>query len=66
LTKKTGKTYVKVDPRYFRPTEVELLWGNPKKAETVLGWKRKVSFDQLVEDMVKSDIELVKKGDINN
>jgi len=62
----TGKVYVKVDPRYFRPTEVELLWGNPKKSETVLGWKRKVSFDDLVHDMVTSDVKLVKSGDINN
>jgi len=62
----TGKIYVKVDPRYFRPTEVELLWGNPKKSETVLGWKRKVSFDELVHDMVTSDVKLVKSGDINN
>jgi len=62
----TGKVYVKVDPRYFRPTEVELLWGNPKKSETVLGWKRKVTFDELVIDMVTSDIKLVKSGDWNN
>lgn len=57
----TGKTVVKVNKKYFRPAEVELLLGNPQKAETVLGWKREISFDQLVERMVKNDLTLVKK-----
>jgi GDPmannose 4,6-dehydratase len=59
----TGETLVKVDPRYFRPTEVELLLGNPAKANAKLGWKPKVLFPQLVSDMVQSDIELAKQGD---
>jgi GDPmannose 4,6-dehydratase len=48
---------VDVNPRYFRPTEVELLLGDPTKAQTVLGWKRDVSFEALVEMMVKADCE---------
>lgn len=55
----TGKVLVKVNPEFFRPAEVELLWGNPVKAETELGWKRNISFAQLVERMVKSDMEIV-------
>ena len=54
--KKTGKLLVDVNPRYFRPTEVELLWGDCTKAETELGWKRAVSFKGLVEMMVDSDM----------
>ncbi|KAH6903131.1 GDP-mannose 4,6-dehydratase [Coprinopsis sp. MPI-PUGE-AT-0042] len=52
----TGKVIVRVDPRYFRPAEVELLHGNPAKAERVLGWKRKVDFDSLVKEMVEADL----------
>jgi GDPmannose 4,6-dehydratase len=52
----TGKVLVKVDPQYFRPAEVELLLGNPAKAERLLGWKRKVTFDQLVSEMVTADL----------
>lgn len=54
----TGKTIVKVNPKFFRPAEVELLWGDPAKAEAKLGWKRHVSFDQLVERMVDHDMQL--------
>lgn len=54
---KTGKVIVKVDPKYFRPAEVELLLGNPAKAERVLGWKRKVDFDSLVKEMVEADLK---------
>ena len=53
--RRCGKVLVDVNPRYFRPTEVELLLGDPTKAETVLGWKRDVSFERLVEMMVKAD-----------
>lgn len=53
--KKTGKLLVDVDPRYFRPAEVELLWGNAEKAERELGWKRRVSFPELVKMMVQAD-----------
>lgn len=52
----TGNVIVAVDPRFFRPTEVELLLGNPTKAKEKLGWKPKTSFYQLVETMVKQDL----------
>lgn len=54
--KKTGKELVNINPRYFRPAEVELLWGDCSKAEKELGWERKVSFKQLVAMMVESDM----------
>ncbi|EAU83910.1 GDP-mannose 4,6-dehydratase [Coprinopsis cinerea okayama7 len=53
----TGNVVVRVDPRYFRPAEVDLLHGNPAKAERVLGWKRKVDFDSLVKEMVEADLK---------
>lgn len=59
--KATGKVLVKVNPKFFRPAEVELLIGNPKKAEEKLGWKREISFDELVERMVQNDLALTKK-----
>ncbi|MDY4545004.1 MAG: GDP-mannose 4,6-dehydratase [Bacilli bacterium] len=57
IDKATGKVLVDVNPRYFRPAEVELLWGNSTKAEKELGWKRKVSFKGLVSMMVDSDMK---------
>ena len=54
---KSGRLLVDVDPRFFRPAEVELLWGNPSKAERELGWRRKVSFADLVRMMVRADME---------
>lgn len=62
---------VAVDPRYFRPTEVETLLGDPSKAKTKLGWTPKISFDELVAEMVREDLksaerdELVKKNGFN-
>ncbi|MDD3225115.1 MAG: GDP-mannose 4,6-dehydratase [Clostridium sp.] len=53
----TGKVLVDVNPRYFRPAEVELLWGNSSKAEKELGWRRKTSFKELVKMMVDSDMK---------
>lgn len=55
--KNTGKLLVDVNPRYFRPAEVELLWGDSTKAETELGWKRKVSFKELVSMMIREDMK---------
>ena len=55
----SGKVLVKVDPRYFRPTEVELLLGDPSKAHRVLGWKHEVTFPDLVKNMVASDLKKV-------
>lgn len=57
----TGDVLVKVDPRYFRPTEVDLLLGNPEKAKRILSWEPEYSIDDLVKDMVNSDLELMKK-----
>lgn len=57
----TGKTLVRVNPKFFRPAEVELLLGDPSKAETKLGWQREISFDQLVERMAKNDYALVSR-----
>ncbi|KAF8336959.1 GDP-mannose 4,6-dehydratase [Cantharellus anzutake] len=57
IDSKTQQVVVRVDPRYFRPAEVELLLGNPTKAEKVLGWKRKVNFDSLVTEMVHADLK---------
>lgn len=56
-----GKEVVAVDPRYFRPTEVELLIGDPTKSMTKLGWKPKYDLKALVHDMVSSDVLLFKK-----
>ncbi len=56
-----GQTVVKVDPKYFRPTEVDLLIGDPTKAKEKLGWTPKYDLDALVRDMVRSDMQLVKK-----
>jgi GDPmannose 4,6-dehydratase len=58
---KTGQVLVAVDPRYFRPTEVDLLIGDPSKANNILGWKAKTTFETLVSDMMQSDLELVKR-----
>jgi GDPmannose 4,6-dehydratase len=57
----SNQVLVEVDPRYFRPTEVDLLVGDPSKAREKLGWRHKVSFDALVSEMVDSDLELVRR-----
>jgi GDPmannose 4,6-dehydratase len=62
IDKATGQTLVEVDPKYFRPAEVEQLLGDPTKAKNVLGWNpQKTSFEDLVKLMVKHDMEFVKK-----
>jgi GDPmannose 4,6-dehydratase len=58
---KVGAKILSVDPRYFRPTEVELLIGDPEKAKSVLGWKPKYDLEALVKEMVQADINLFKK-----
>ncbi len=58
---KTGEVLVRIDPRYFRPTEVEALLGDPSKAHEVLGWRHRTSFEELVREMVESDLEIVKE-----
>ena len=58
---KPGKIVIKVDPAYFRPTEVDLLIGDPTKANTQLGWKPKYTLEQLVKEMVQCDLKLMQK-----
>lgn len=57
---KPGKIVLEIDPRYFRPTEVELLVGDATKAKSVLGWTPEYTLDELIEEMVKSDLKLMK------
>ena len=56
--------YVSVDPRYFRPTEVDVLLGDASKAKKTLGWKPRVTFDALIDMMIATDMELAKKEKI--
>ncbi|MGA8264139.1 MAG: GDP-mannose 4,6-dehydratase, partial [Ignavibacteriaceae bacterium] len=56
---KTGHTVVVIDPNYYRPTEVDLLIGNPGKAEKLLNWKAKTKFNDLIKLMIKADLEKV-------
>jgi GDPmannose 4,6-dehydratase len=58
---KTGETLVEIDPRYFRPTEVDLLLGDPRKAHQRLGWRHTTKFDELVREMVHADRKQVKR-----
>ncbi len=58
---KVGQEVVCVDPKYFRPTEVDLLLGDPTKAETKLGWSREYKLKELVDDMMESDLKLMTK-----
>jgi GDPmannose 4,6-dehydratase len=60
-TVELGKVVVKVDPRYYRPTEVDLLIGDPTKANTKLGWKPKYTLAEMVTEMVASDIQIFEK-----
>ena len=57
------RTHVEIDPRYFRPTEVDVLQGDASKAREGLGWKPTVAFDQLVEIMVQQDLQLAREED---
>ncbi|WP_286885385.1 GDP-mannose 4,6-dehydratase [Aneurinibacillus sp. UBA3580] len=61
VDKRDGRILVEVDPRYFRPTEVDLLLGNPEKAKQKLGWEPKVTFGELVRVMVQADIEEARR-----
>ena len=60
IDKATGKTLIEIDPKYFRPTEVDLLLGDASKAERELGWKPKTKFYELVSMMTKADLELMQ------
>jgi len=57
IDKKSGKTVVRIDPVYFRPTEVDLLVGDASKAREKLGWKPRTTFAQMVKEMVASDLD---------
>ncbi|VAX13537.1 GDP-mannose 4,6-dehydratase [hydrothermal vent metagenome] len=59
-----GRVIVRVDPRYFRPTEVETLLGDPTKAKQKLGWVPKISFEELVAEMVQHDLELARRDEL--
>ena len=61
IDKATGKTVVRVNPQFFRPAEVDVLLGDPAKAEKKLGWVREISFKELVERMAENDLALVEK-----
>ena len=60
------RVLVKIDPKYFRPTEVELLIGDPTKAKKKLGWVPKIKMEALCREMVLADIALVEKGDMTS
>ena len=57
-----SRVLIKIDPRYFRPTEVDLLLGDPAKSKRVLGWEHTTKFDDLVKEMVEADLRMVKEG----
>jgi len=59
-----GRTIVKIDPRYFRPTEVDVLLGDPSKAKEKLDWEPVVSFEELISEMVESDLREAKRDEL--
>ena len=61
-TLKLNQIIVKIDPNYFRPTEVDLLIGDPTKSKTKLGWKPKYDLNSLVEEMMREDVKLFQKA----
>ncbi len=62
IDKATGKTVVKVNPKFYRPAEVELLIGNPQKAKEILGWEPKCNLEELCAMMVKEDLRRNELG----
>ncbi len=62
LDKKTGKIIIEIDPKYFRPTEVDILLGDPTKAKTKLGWAPQVSFTELIKEMCVKDLKQESAG----
>ena len=61
---RSGRTLVKVDPRYFRPTEVDTLLGDPSKARDRLGWKPQIGFDSLIKEMIAADLENARRDSV--
>lgn len=66
IDKKTGKIIIEIDPKYFRPTEVDLLLGDCSKAKKILGWEPETKFKELVKMMVKADLELMQSKKNNS
>jgi GDPmannose 4,6-dehydratase len=66
LCAKSGQVLIEVDPRYFRPTEVELLLGDPTKARDKLGWQHKTSVEEMVREMVQADMDVMRSGPIHS
>jgi len=62
MDENTGNILIEIDPRYYRPTEVDLLIGDPAKAKEKLGWEPKVKLEELVKIMIKADEEAIKKN----
>lgn len=62
IDSRSGKVVVRVDPKYFRPAEVDLLIGDPRKAKEKLGWEAKIGFDELVKDMMQHEIYVMKQA----
>ena len=63
-TDQAGRTIVRVDPRYFRPTEVETLLGDPTKAKEKLGWTPQTTFQELVAEMVREDLRIAERDEL--
>jgi GDPmannose 4,6-dehydratase len=61
---KKGQVIVQVDPRYFRPTEVETLLGDPSKAKEKLGWVPKITLEEMVAEMVREDLSIAQRDDL--
>jgi GDPmannose 4,6-dehydratase len=64
VCQKTGKVLVEVDPAYFRPTEVDLLIGDPSKAHQQLGWRHETSVRELAREMVEADLKIMRDAPI--
>lgn len=64
--KGTDRDLVKIDPKYFRPTEVDILIGDPQKAKRILNWTPKTLFEDLVKEMTEADVKLVEAGDLHS
>ena len=62
IDKRSGKTIIRIDPKYFRPTEVDLLIGDPTKAKEKLGWEPKIEFEDLVDEMVEHEISVMRQA----
>src|SRR5262249_54787681 len=64
--RRSGDPVIEIDPVYFRPTEVDILLGNPEKARTKLNWRHSISFDALVSEMVEADLRTIMKEEGRN